>query len=106
MKRTAGPWFLWLGHLCHGPNISKFKDGEYFDPVPIASPFHEEAYCGEHGTEESHANMQLLSTAPELLDMLRTALAEIRKDSEAGHPDVQKFLTDADALIARAEGST
>jgi hypothetical protein len=54
--------------------------------------------------KEGIANAHLISAAPDLLDLLKSAIARIQIANEEGESILSAWLPDAIAAIAKAEG--
>jgi hypothetical protein len=89
MKHTPGPWYR---------NIR--ANGKY--PVVFAGRNQHIAKVEQQSTgTETEANIDLIAAAPELLDALEWALAQIPDDLD---PDHQEALAAAHAALAQAKG--
>lgn len=73
---TPGPW-----RVADDGTVMFTPTGEWrhAKPVPLASGFREEAFCGGDGTSESRANAYLAAAAPDLLDACKALLKSHRQ---------------------------
>ena len=95
-KHTAGPWRVDTGPKSRGRVISVCKG---FPQKPVAQA------TGQETVDEREANARLIAAAPELLEALQWALAEIDGRTSYQRPDQKQACnTKARAAIAKAEG--
>ena len=87
MKHTSGPWFNETGKL--------ILDKRGFS---IAQTWDEAG-----GKEEAIANAQLISAAPDLLELARAILSYCQDDSRSARRKNEMILA-AREIIAKAEG--
>lgn len=83
-KHTKGPWVI--GDFGRVSTLNKDKSGEWYEPIDL----------------DNEANANLIAAAPELLDLCKHVLANIR----SGHGNdtdtsLQRLL---EQTVAKAEG--
>lgn len=94
MKHTKGPWKYSLAVVSNAPSVFVITNGEYGAPnLAVLS-------------QENEANARLMSTAPELLQELKSALLYIKT---YGGEVTENFccggnLEAVEAIIKKAEG--
>lgn len=88
-NHTPGPWRVGdAGHTVFGPKTNAIS------PETIAT-------MGKNNFRE---NARLIAAAPELLDILKAAVARVKIANYEGDPILSAWLPDAESAIAKAEG--
>jgi hypothetical protein len=96
---TPGPWQA-------TPNIEYGSYGPTwtirFDKQKVVAGI---SGAGLHcGREQAEANARLIAAAPDLLDLLETAIARVELANAEGNPILSAWLPDAKAAAARVRG--
>ena len=110
-KWTPGPWVADIRSGCCAV-YPKIRKGDtpglsHDDDRNIYYSSQGAKYNGRHWEmgEEPKANARLIATAPEMAELLETAIALIEDDGiDKGSEEFQDLATDIAALLARAKG--
>jgi len=93
---TPSPWHL---QKSESDFIIVHSDGE--NRSHVAKLF-DSTLCEEHGN--LYANARLIAAAPDLLDLLESAVARIKIANEEGNPILSAWLSDALSTLRKAKG--
>lgn len=87
---TPGPWHIGIrpGPIVYG------QQGEQVANLRLPMV----------GADENRANARLIAAAPELMELLETAVLRIAMANAEGVPILSAWLPEAQAAIARARG--
>jgi hypothetical protein len=106
---TDGPWAI---HTCNenGPSLDSFYlsttaqtwDGNEEERIICRFPTGTGQFF-DMG-RENLANARLISTAPDLLDLLEAAVARVQIANDEGNPILSAWLPDARAALRKAKG--
>lgn len=101
LKHTPGPWCADFGPASGHPYYYILAGSKPMDDAAIVAHVRAETKVGPSG-EESRANAQLVSAAPELLDDLMGLLDALDSHGYCGHEALRAAGRET---IARATGS-
>ena len=103
-KHTPGPWTRYDNG---GETENGFVYGSGYATTiwrPEGPGYGAIAKFGYKVDEESIANAQLCSAAPEMLEALKEALEALERADDYGMPGLHGIINEADAAIRKAEG--
>lgn len=95
-KHTPGPW---------ATKEVNDKGAHVLWVMPIKANGHYVAEVGVN-SPDAQANARLIAAAPDLLEALEHALAELEQTANSEHIDPKHYFADIYAAIAKANGET